>query len=75
VTTAINDGLQPLHDRMPVIVSPDADELWLDPGSSPDALRALLVPYPDEKMEAFAVNDWVSNSRHEGKRCLEPVSA
>jgi putative SOS response-associated peptidase YedK len=74
LTTAANELMRPLHDRMPVIVSPDSDELWLNPGASPDVLRSLLVPYPDAKMEAFAVNDWVSNSRHEGKRCLEPVS-
>jgi putative SOS response-associated peptidase YedK len=75
LTTAANELMQPLHERIPVIVSPDADELWLDPNASPDVLRSLLVPYPDAKMETFAVNDWVSNSRHEGKRCLEPVSA
>jgi putative SOS response-associated peptidase YedK len=60
---------------MPVIVSPDSDELWLDPNASPDELRALLVPYPSQLMEEFPVSSWVSNSRHESKRCLEPVGA
>jgi putative SOS response-associated peptidase YedK len=58
---------------MPVIIPPDSDELWLNPNAPPDVLRSLLVPYPDEKMEAIPVNDWVSNSRHEGVKCLEPA--
>ena len=63
-----------LHDRMPVIFDPTADALWLDPGADAASLHALLVPYPGEKMGAFPVNPWVSNSKHEGPRCLEAVS-
>jgi putative SOS response-associated peptidase YedK len=50
VTTAPNDFMAPIHDRMPVILGPEAFEQWLDP--HPQAGRELLTilkPCPAEK--------------------------
>jgi putative SOS response-associated peptidase YedK len=74
LTTAANELMQPLHDRMPVILDPSAEALWLEPTSSADALRSLFVPYASEQMEAFPVSPWVSDAKHQGPRCLEPVN-
>jgi putative SOS response-associated peptidase YedK len=73
ITTESNESLRYHHERMPVIVDPASDAAWLDPNATSDALEALLIPYPDERMEAVAVGSWVSSSRNEGVRCLEPV--
>ena len=62
LTTAANEVMRPLHERMPVIVGADTDALWLDPSASADALRALFVPYASEGMEAIPVGSWVSNT-------------
>jgi putative SOS response-associated peptidase YedK len=51
LTTAANELIRPLHDRMPVILDPAAEENWLDPNASADALHSLLVPSPSESME------------------------
>jgi putative SOS response-associated peptidase YedK len=67
--------MRPLHERMPVIVGPDAEALWLDASASADSLRALFIPYASEGMESIAVGSWVSNARNEGPRCLEPAGA
>jgi putative SOS response-associated peptidase YedK len=56
---------------MPVILDPASEEVWLDPRSSADGLRALFVPYASERMEAFPDSPWVSNVRHQGPKCLE----
>lgn len=45
VTTAANQALAPLHDRMPAIVAERNYEQWLDPD---DEARDLLVPFADE---------------------------
>jgi putative SOS response-associated peptidase YedK len=74
-TTQANELMRSLHDRMPVIINPASDALWLDPRSSADALRALLVPYGSEGMEASPVSPWVNNPKHEGRQCLEFVGA
>jgi putative SOS response-associated peptidase YedK len=56
---------------MPVILGKETERLWLDSHAGTDALHALLVPYPDGRMEAFPVGKWVGDPRHEGPRCVE----
>jgi putative SOS response-associated peptidase YedK len=75
LTTEANEQLRALHERMPLILDPTADASWLDPGADAASLHGLLVPYPGDRMEAFPVNPWVSDPKHEGSRCLEPVGA
>jgi putative SOS response-associated peptidase YedK len=75
LTTEANDVMRPLHDRMPVILDPTAEARWLDPGTDATSLHSLLVPYSGERMEAFPVDAWVSDPKHEGPRCLESVGA
>ena len=52
LTTAANEVLAPIHDRMPVIVPRSAYDLWLDPAvHEPKLLEPLLVPFPPGEME------------------------
>lgn len=71
LTTQANELMRPLHERMPVIVDPSADDLWLNSSASAEALSELFASYPSERMAAYPVGSWVSNPRHEGPRCLE----
>lgn len=51
ITTAPNELIRPVHDRMPVIISPKDELLWLDPAVSDSSrLLPLLCPYPAEAM-------------------------
>src|SRR5262249_21282791 len=73
LTTEANDLVRPVHDRMPVIMDPDAFGAWLDPAvRDPAALGLLLRPYPAEAMTACPVGSWVNNPRNEGPACLAP---
>lgn len=57
ITTAPNAVTAPIHDRMPVILRREDEGLWLDRSvSDATALLPLLVPYPAEVMEAYAVS-------------------
>jgi putative SOS response-associated peptidase YedK len=57
ITTIPNDLMQPIHNRMPVILHPDDEAMWLDPRmNDTKALRALLNPFPDAMMEAYPVS-------------------
>jgi putative SOS response-associated peptidase YedK len=60
---------------MPVILDTSAEDVWLDTRSSADSLRSLFVPFASAEMEAFPVNPWVSNPKHEGPKCPEPMVA
>ncbi|MCE9634235.1 MAG: SOS response-associated peptidase [Planctomycetes bacterium] len=77
LTTAPNDLLRSVHDRMPVILDPADFARWLDPDAKdPSAvadLAGLLVPCPEEAWEMVRVSRWVNDARHEGPDCVLPA--
>src|SRR5215472_13546010 len=71
ITTQPNALMESIHDRMPVILSPDASEQWLDTSLQDEhALSSLLVPYPAEAMTARAVSRLVNDPRREGAELI-----
>lgn len=67
LTTAANRTLETVHDRMPVILSPDAFDGWLDVRAMTDVEAArLLVPAASNLLEVVAVDKAISNSRRDG---------
>jgi len=53
ITTAPNDLIRPIHDRMPVMVGKGLEDLWMDPNTrNRKDLLSILKPYPAEEMEA-----------------------
>jgi putative SOS response-associated peptidase YedK len=75
ITTAPNDFMADIHNRMPVILPPEAYALWLDPAErSPADLDPLLKPYPAELMSAYPVSTIVNNPRNETAECIAPLS-
>ena len=74
LTTAANAVVGEIHERMPVIVAPDAYDVWLDPSSERDELTGLLVPYPEDEMEAYPVSRFVNSPSNNDPRCVEPAA-
>ncbi len=66
LTTGPNELMEPIHNRMPVILPTEAEATWLDPDTSKEALQELLVPYSAEGMRERVVSQRVNNARHEG---------
>jgi putative SOS response-associated peptidase YedK len=61
VTTDANRTLAPIHHRMPVILAPEAFDLWLDcKNVDADTAAALLVPAPDGLLEAYPISTAVN---------------
>jgi putative SOS response-associated peptidase YedK len=73
LTTAANAAVSPLHNRMPVILSGDAESVWLDPGTPVAALPELLVPLAPEQTSLRPVSTAVNDARYDGPECLEPA--
>jgi putative SOS response-associated peptidase YedK len=73
ITTAANEVVQPIHARMPVIVSPQDYASWLASDTSLSLLHELTKPYPSDAMAAYPVRSWVNHVRHNDPRCLEPM--
>lgn len=73
ITTAANDLMAPIHDRMPVILDPDDEDLWLDPDATePERLLPLLRPYPAAAMAAHPVSRSVNSPVNDHADLVQP---
>jgi putative SOS response-associated peptidase YedK len=74
ITTAANETMAPVHDRMPVILPPRLWNQWLDPTEDDiEALRAMLVPAPNSLLTMHAVSTDVNNVRNKGADLIAPI--
>ncbi len=75
ITTTANDLLRPIHDRMPVILPKNMEDFWLD-GSldDPVPLGGVLIPYPDDAMEAYEVSTLVNSFANDNPEVIAPMS-
>ena len=75
ITTTPNALLEPIHTRMPVILEPADEALWLDPSvSEAPLLLPLLQPYPAEAMAAYRVAPLVNAVANDGPALIEPYA-
>jgi putative SOS response-associated peptidase YedK len=73
VTTAANETMAPIHDRMPVVLTDDAVAVWLDQTADEATLKSLLIPYPDdEALFAYRVSPLVNRWQNEGPELIVP---
>ncbi|MGA2992185.1 MAG: SOS response-associated peptidase [Candidatus Korobacteraceae bacterium] len=74
VTTKPNAIVADVHNRMPVILRPEAYDLWLDPAfSNLFELSPLLLPYDAKRMRRYAVSTRVNSPRNDDAACADPV--
>jgi putative SOS response-associated peptidase YedK len=75
ITTEANELIEPLHDRMPVILAEEDWPAWLGEVPASDAeLKALLKPFPADRMKLWPVDRAVGNWRNNGPQLIEPVA-
>jgi putative SOS response-associated peptidase YedK len=72
VTGKPNELVRHFHHRMPVILEPNAYDLWLDPKAPLDLLHQVLRPYEGELL-CYPVGTYVNDAKHEGPECAEPI--
>ena len=74
LTTTAEDSLGHIHDRMPLMLTPDRYDAWLDPRNGDrDSLLGLLEPAAPGRLEAFPVRTLVSNVKNNGPELVEPL--
>jgi putative SOS response-associated peptidase YedK len=74
ITTAANDLVATLHDRMPAILRPADETLWLDPAvTDPAIVEPLLATYPAAEMVAHPVSTRVNSPRFDDPACIDPA--
>lgn len=71
ITTEANDLIRPIHDRMPVILTPQTEELWLDEYEK-DVVD-LLKPYDAGKMKAYRISNLINSPLNKKAEIINPL--
>jgi len=75
ITTKPNDLLEPIHNRMPVIIPVNDRAIWLDQSvDDPLQLLPLLKPYPARDMIAYEVSRQVNSPKNNSPEIIEPLN-
>ena len=75
ITTAANELLKPIHDRMPVILPRELEEFWLDRSiDDPGSLGSVLTSYSAEAMDAYEVSALVNSPSNDGPEVIVAVA-
>jgi putative SOS response-associated peptidase YedK len=74
LTVSANHKIQTLHDRMPVILDPPAQAIWLDPQLENRALLlSLFKPAPENRLLFYPVTPQVNRYGFDQPQCIEPL--
>jgi putative SOS response-associated peptidase YedK len=74
LTTTPNAVTSAIHDRMPVILSPDDYDVWLDPGmTNVQVVSELLKPYDAKAMRCYPVSTRINHVANDDEECSRPV--
>jgi len=74
ITTAPNDLVATIHDRMPVILTEHGERLWMDADAPAEEALSVLAAYPADLMETFAVSTAVNRSGQDRPEMIVPAS-
>jgi putative SOS response-associated peptidase YedK len=76
ITKAPNELIEPIHNRMPVILQSEDEAQWLDVARTTfTKARLVLKPLPAELMDAHDVSPIVNSAKYDGPECIQPVSS
>ncbi len=64
ITQTPNEVVKDIHNRMPAILTPDQEKLWLSDDIPPQDLIDMIAPYPEDLMQAVPVSSKVNNVRN-----------
>lgn len=74
LTTSANSRVADLHDRMPVILPKEAEQLWMDPRTDAAVVSGLMAQYPSDAMSLYPVSDAVNSPKNDEASLIEPLS-
>ncbi len=74
ITTSANKIMQPLHDRMPVILPAENYDSWLSPEENKERFQKMLIKYPSDKMMYHPVSTEVNSPKHDTPDCIVSIA-
>jgi putative SOS response-associated peptidase YedK len=73
VTTTASRSISHIHDRMPVILAPEAFDFWLDPNVDGEMAASVIAPARDALIEAYQVSSAVNRTANDTPSLIEPL--
>jgi len=73
ITTGPNSLMEPVHNRMPVILQQNDYEEWLF-NEDQESLKSMFVPFPSKGMRMYKVSEMVNSVKAEGPELIQPLS-
>jgi putative SOS response-associated peptidase YedK len=74
ITTSPNNLVGDIHDRMPVILRPEDEKIWLDPSiNDTDRLEKLMVPLDEDLMEVYEVSSLVNSPKNNSIELIQRI--
>lgn len=73
VTTNANELVGTIHNRMPVIFTPEQETKWIDPLFDFNKASQYLLPYGDSDMVVYPVSAMVNNPKNDNAEIVKPV--
>jgi len=74
LTREPNELIAPIHRRMPVILSPEDFDTWMDELTPIPVVQSLFSePYPAEKIHIYPVSTHVNSARNDDPICINPL--
>ncbi|MGB2692258.1 MAG: SOS response-associated peptidase [Thermodesulfobacteriota bacterium] len=74
ITTTPNELMEPVHNRMPVILNERDETRWLDTEiTNPELVLPLLKPYPSDEMESYKVSSIVNSPKNDIRDCIAAI--
>lgn len=75
ITTIANNLVHPIHERMPVILSNNIYDQWLEPTFTDSvSLQSLLKPFSSQEMKATPVSSVVNNPSNDSSECIQAIA-
>jgi putative SOS response-associated peptidase YedK len=75
LTTRSNDLTAHVHERMPVILTPETEKIWLNNDISTSRHLEILQPFESKKMKYYTVSNLVNSVQNENKKLIDPAPA
>ncbi|MNZ94383.1 putative SOS response-associated peptidase YedK [compost metagenome] len=76
LTTTPNKLMAPIHDRMPVILKPEEEQLWLDRAiTDTERIMPILRPYESDELDAYPVSPSVGSVRNDDASLILPYES
>lgn len=76
ISAASDEGMVDIHDRKPLVLSPEHAREWVDPDTSPERARELAMEHcrPATDFHWYKVGKDVGNFRNQGSRLIQSLS-